>query len=121
MTQRTEILLMGIGLLLAGSAYLVWYKRLARRYAEQMKNNPFTKWFRFEYSEEYYRKFNVFGGLFMIASGILCLVSAIGGEPGRVLHSVERYIVLALVALIFGGGFIFIIYINWRFGIRRKK
>ena len=120
MTERVQFLVLGIGSLTMGAVILARYKNWSRRVAEQMKANRFIEWFRFNYSEEYFRGLYVFGGILLILSGLVFLIKVMEDEPSSILYRIESYLVGTLVVVAFGGGLVFIIYSNWRFRIKRK-
>src|SRR3954452_17259150 len=120
MTEGTQRILLGVGLLAGGVFLLARHKGLARRVAEGMKGNPVAKWSKTDYSEEYFRGLYGFAGVFLIVNGLVALVAEARGEPGGTSCVICDYVIWSLVAAIFGGGLAYILYSNRRFGDRKK-
>lgn len=120
MTERMQFLLLGMGTLILGAVILARYKHLSHRGAEQMKSSVFAKWFKFNYTEEYYRGLYIFSGVTLILSGLVFLVKVMEGQPGTILFSLEGYLESACIIAVFGGGLAFIIYSNWKFRDKSK-
>lgn len=108
-------------MLLFGLLTLLRYRNWALKVAERMKGNKLAEWFRFNYSEEYYRLLYLMGGTVYALSGLVFLIKAIEGEPGSITYRIESYLIIILFVIAFGVVAVFIVYTNWRFRIRRKR
>jgi hypothetical protein len=106
----------GIVFIIGGVFVLARRRSLARANAKDMIR---WSWWtpRFNYSEEYFLILNTACGIGFILIGLLSLALFKDSE-GRLPAPLE-YVVVAVVGFLFIGGFISIIYVNFRF--RKKK
>jgi hypothetical protein len=89
------------------------------------KENTFAKWYKQSESEEYWRAFNIAGGVISTVMGLLFLLMAITGGAEIPDHGVTYYIGWVLGITLFAVGFIIgpitLIYYGWRFRAVRDK
>ena len=125
MMPTIRLIVIGIFLLCMGISGLRRYKESAKMMAEHdKKENASAKWFKQPESEEYWRAFNMFGGIVLIASGLLLLSMTITGGAAIPDHGVIYYLV-SISGYAITGVFIFgvpiMIYYSWKFKVPRDK
>lgn len=115
MSETITTGLIGFGFFFGGIIVLLIYDWLAKESAEKHGGELWG----FNYSEEYFRNLYFFCGLFCIAAGIIAILSALKFPPEY--EQTKRNISFGLVGAIFIGAFIYIIYVNWRFGYKYRQ
>ena len=120
MSEKVKLILLGVGWMAAGAAMLARRKHMSRRLAEGVNARALAERFKFDYSEGFFRGLYLLGGTLLVMVGAVFLVKSLGGAPGSTLHKIEGYLAGALVAVAFGGGLVFIIYSNLKYGGRKK-
>ena len=114
-----QIILAGIGCLILGTITLTRYKSFAKKMANQMKTSSFAKLTRFDYSEKYYCSLYKFVGIFLIAMSVLVFLSVLLGGKEHSSEGVGNYIFLGLVITMMASGFLYIIYVAYKFGNKK--
>ena len=113
-SHDTQIGLIGLAALCGGIFVLIRRKSLAKANAKNMTGRSWWE-SRFNYSEQYFLMAGTAAGIFFILVGIMSLLAAFFKNPEGRLPVPLEYLFWAIIGFIFGGGLIFITYVNFRF------
>ena len=115
MTEAAKLVVVGFSALIFGIVLLICYKSFSRRAAEQMKERGMSEFYKFEYSEEFFRLLSIFSGILCSLSGLAMLLGQLADKQQGIWVTINDFVMSALIIFAFGGGLIFIIYCNLKF------
>lgn len=123
MTRSTLLTLLATAYLVGGIVIIhrrrPWADKMAKR-IEKSWWIDWVRWTRMDYSSEYFRLQYLASGIFFIAVAMLIFLSVALGGKNHDPNSVGSYILPALVISLFTSGFLYIMYVSYRFGNKKR-